>query len=275
MLSKLRSKSKKNQFEAYDVTISLISCTNLKIISGVGEEAHTVNNGADDVKLYASFVANNGGIPFTIDGIAGNTHVMSKPLMLTHAGEDTTATWGDDQRSCTAAQFSHNVPKKKKNQSFDVDILLGLMKGEESCPLAVSTVHIDPSLEDTMLTLPVQAAPHPKKRDPKRFRSFMKKKTKEEHQQPVLLKQFNLQSSAQGAKLNVRVQVRGRGKGESNAFAMVEEGRHVVDDTGRDKLDMGGFIKFWTWLRDLEGCLPASQGYCGGESADEAGTFVL
>ncbi len=118
----------------------MISCTNLKIISGAGEEALTVNNGADDVKLYASFVANNGGIPLTIDGIAGNTHVMSKPLIRTNAKQartidlingqvDTTAMWGNNQRPCTAAQFSHDVPKKKKNQSIDVDILLGLMKG--------------------------------------------------------------------------------------------------------------------------------------------------
>ena len=271
MLSKLRLRSKKGQFEAYDVTISLISCTNLKI-SGAAEEAHT------DVKLYASFVANNAVIPLTIDGIAGNTHVISKNLIQTHAGEETTAIWGGNQQSCTAAQFSHNVPKnkKKKKQSNDVDILLGLMKGEESCPLAVTTVHIDPSIQDTMLTLPVQAAPHREKRESKsKLFSFMKRKTKGDNQQPyqpVLMKHFDLQLSAQGAKLNVRVQVRGR-KGDSSASIMVEEGRHDVHTRG-DKLDIGGVFKFWAWMRDLEGCWP-SHGCSLRASGDETDTFVL
>eukprot|EP00986_Skeletonema_menzelii_P010980 scaffold5509_cov152-Skeletonema_menzelii.AAC.3 len=196
MLSKLRLRSKKGQFEAYDVTISLISCTNLKI-SGAAEEAHT------DVKLYASFVANNAVIPLTIDGIAGNTH-------------------------------------------------------------------------DTMLTLPVQAAPHTEKRESKsKLFSFMKRKTKGDNQQPyqpVLMKHFDLQLSAQGAKLNVRVQVRGR-KGDSSASTMVEEGRHDVDTRG-DKLDIGGVFKFWAWLRDLEGCWP-SHGCSLRASGDETDTFVL
>ena len=216
MLSKLWSK-KGQLFEAYDVTVSLISCTNLKIS---GQEAGVEG----DVKLYAyaSFIANNESIPLTIDGIAGNTHVRSKPLMRTHA-VDTTAMWGDHERSSTAVQFSYNVSKKEKTQS-NVTILLGLAKGEERCPLAVTTVHIDPSEEDYIVTLPVNdigASTHTKKRRLKLF-SFKKKKL----QQPALMDYFGLQSSAQGAKLNARVQV--REKGESNA-AMVEESRHDVD----------------------------------------------
>eukprot|EP00986_Skeletonema_menzelii_P005747 scaffold2132_cov152-Skeletonema_menzelii.AAC.8 len=231
MLSKLWSR--KGKFETYDVTVSLISCTNLKISGG---EAN-VNNGVDDVKLYASFIANNEGIPLTIDGIAGNKQIISKPLMRTHA-VDTTAMFGDNKRSCTTAQFSHKVPKKKKAQSTDVAILLGLLKGEESCPLAETILHIDPSSEDSIFTLRVNDIPaewHSKKRRFKLF-SFMKRKAKEEPQQPdqpdqpVLLNIFDLQSSAQGAKLNLRVQV--RGKGESNASAMVEEARHDVDTEG-------------------------------------------
>lgn len=203
------------------MTVSLISCTNLKIS---GQEA-AVNYGVEgDVKLYAyaSFLANNESIPLTIDGIAGNTHVRSKPLMRTHA-IDTTAMWGDHKRSSTAVQFSYNVPKKEKTQS-NVTILLGLAKGEERCPLAVTTVHIDPSEEDYIVTLPVNdigASTHTKKRRLKLF-SFKKRK----HQQPALQNYFGLQSSAHGAKLNARVQV--REKGDSNA-AMVEESRHDID----------------------------------------------
>ncbi len=207
------------------MTISLISCTNLKIS---GKEAHTENSGVDDVRLYASFIAENEGIPLTIDGIAGNTHVISKPLMRTHA-VDSTAMWGNDLRAYTPAEFSHNVPKKR-TQSNDIVVLLGLMKGEESFPLAVTTLNIDPSQRDSILSLPVQdipAEPQTKKR--RKLFSLKKRKTKEELEpdKPMLVNHFDLQSSAHGAKLNVRVQV--RGKEESNDIEMVEEIRHDFD----------------------------------------------
>ena len=229
MLSKLRSK--KSQFEAYDVKVSLISCTNLNIS---GEEALT-NNGVDDVKLYASFIANNEGIPLTMKGVAGNTQITSKPLMRTHA-VDTTAMWGDDQRACTAAEFSHNVPNKKST-SNEVLILLGLTKGEESFPLAVTTLDIDPSREDQILTLPVKDIPAEQPTQKKRFKLFslLKRKTKEEPKQPdhpMVLDSFQLRSSAHGAKLNVRVQVQVKGTEQSNVInntVLVEEGRHDVE----------------------------------------------
>eukprot|EP00984_Skeletonema_dohrnii_P030483 scaffold22001_cov151-Skeletonema_dohrnii-CCMP3373.AAC.4 len=229
MLSKLRSK--KSQLEAYDVKVSLISCTNLKIS---GEEVLT-NNGIDDVKLYASFITNNEGIPLTMKGVAGNTQITSKPLMRTHA-VDTTALWGDDQRACTAAEFSHNVPNKKST-SNEVLILLGLMKGEESFPLAMTNLDIDPSREDQILTLPVKDIPAEQPTHKKRFKLFSlsKRKTKEEPKQPdhpVLLDRFRLQSSAHGAKLNVRVQVQVKGKEQSNVInntVLVEEDRHDVE----------------------------------------------
>ncbi len=203
------------------MTISLISCTNLKI---TGKE----ENGVDDVRLYASFIADNEGIPLTIDGVAGNTHVISKPLMRTHA-VDSTAMWGNDLRAYTAAAFSHSVPKKKA-LSNDIVVLLGLMKGEESFPLAVTTLQIDPSQRDSILSLPVRdmpAEPQPKKK--KKLFSLRKRKTKEEPgpDKPMLLNHFDLQSSAYGAKLNIRVQV--KGKDEPDDIEMIEEVRNDFD----------------------------------------------
>lgn len=220
MLSKLRSK-KGQQYEEYNVTISLISCTNLKI---TGKE----KNGVDDVRLYASFIADNEGIPLTIDGVAGNTHVISKPLMRTHA-VDSTAMWGNDLRAYTAAEFSHNVPKNKA-QSNDLVVLLGLMKGEESFPLAVTTLQIDPSQKDSVLSLPVRDIPaDPPAKKKKKLFSLKKRKAKEEPRadKPMLLNHFDLQSSASGAKLNIRVQV--KGKDETNDIEMMEEVRHDLD----------------------------------------------
>lgn len=204
------------------MTISLISCTNLKI---TGKEAQTENNEVDDVRLYASFIADNEGIPLTIDGLAGNTHVVSKPLMRTHA-VDSTAMWGNDLRAYTAAEFSHNVPKKKA-LSNDIVVLLGLMKGEESFPLAVTTLQIDPSQRDSILSLPVRNIPaEPPAKKKKKLFSLKKRKTKEEpeHDEPMLLDRFDLQSSAHGAKLNIRVQI--KGKDEPNDIEMIEEVRH-------------------------------------------------
>ncbi len=225
MLSVLRSK--KSQFDVHDVTISLISCTNLKVSS---EVAPTADKGVEDVKLFASFISNNEVVPHMIDGIAGNKLVISKPLMR-HDAVDTTALWGNDRQACTAAQFSHNVPKKK-SKSNDLLVLIGLMKGHESSPLAVTSLHIDTSMVDCILTLPLQdiAADPTQMKKPKPF-SFKKRKTKKESHQPVLLNHLGLLSSAHGALLNLRVQVKGTEESKSNTDnnnCMVDS-RHDVD----------------------------------------------
>lgn len=220
MLSKLRSK-KGGQSDVHNVTISLISCTNLKI-SG---EAAPANKEVDDVKLYASFIAKNEENPVMIP---------SKPLMR-HEAVDTTALWGDDKQACTVVQFSHNVPRKQSKPNNDLQVVIGLMKGDERFLLGGTSLSIDTSMEDCILTLPLQEQPAQKK-----LFSFMKKKKRGEPKQadqPVFLNHFGLQSSAYGAVINLRVQV--KGKEESNTYYnnVMVDGRHDIDTEEKSNED--------------------------------------
>lgn len=224
MLSLIRSKN--GQSDVHDVTVSLISCTNLKVSK---EAVTTSDKGVENMNLYASFISNNEVIPVTVDDIAGKKLIISKPLMR-HAS-DTTALWGNDKKAFTAARFSHNIPRKK-SKSNDLLVLIGLMIGDESFPFATASLPIDTNMVDCILTLPVEdipAEPTQTKKSRRPF-SFMKRKQKDEPNQPMLVNDLGLQSSAaHGAVLNLRVQVKGTEMSNTDNDNFVVDSRHDFD----------------------------------------------
>ena len=241
MLFKFRPK------EAHDVTLSLISCTNLKI-SGAAD-----TSGPGGVaQLSASFLANNETIPFVVNGVARNMQVTSKPLLHSDA-VNATALWGNDKQAYTSAQFSFIVPKKK-SKTMNVTIQLGLIRGEVSSPIGVANLDIDPTCEDRILTLPVKyVTANPTRKKITKLFPFLKKKAKPEYLEPnQSFNNFESTSPALGALLNVRVQVEGNEgtkQQESTAINMdgiindglindfILEDRHDIDTNEKDDED--------------------------------------